>query len=64
MFKLTSEKRNPGSKLFALLPLMLMLIGFSSVLLLTSLARADSVLYGREMHQRDLRNFTTVKNLG
>jgi hypothetical protein len=46
MFKLTSEKRNPGSKLFALLPLMLMLIGFSSVLLLTSLARAESVLYG------------------
>jgi hypothetical protein len=46
MLKLTSEKRNPGSKLFALLPLMLMLIGFSSVLLLTSLARADSVLYG------------------
>jgi len=37
---------------------------FSGVLLLTSLARADSVLYGREMHQRDLRNFTTVKNLG
>ena len=44
MFKLTSEKRNPGSKLFALL--LLMLIGFSSVLLLTSLARAESVLYG------------------
>jgi len=36
---------------------------FSGVLLLTSLARADSVLYVREMHQRDLRNFTTVKNL-
>jgi hypothetical protein len=30
MFKLTSEKRNPGSKLFALLPLMLMPISFTS----------------------------------
>jgi hypothetical protein len=30
MFKLTSEKRNPGRKLFALLPLMLMLISFTT----------------------------------
>jgi hypothetical protein len=30
MFKLTTEKWNPGSKLFALLPLMLMVISFTS----------------------------------
>lgn len=36
MFKLTSEKQNPGSKLFALLPLMLMMISFTTG---TALAR-------------------------